>query len=156
MTTISSSIARDIFLFGHELTGVKGALQRFYQGVFRCCKKVDIGRDVMALVLDAKLAKQRQLDLYRAQVYMGTYRGVQVQGLEQASSLYFGHSLVQLDEAGFISLVAMIKAPNQFHPITQPRAFALRRQRVAQIVAGACRPTGWFDTSYETCKSIAD
>ena len=156
VTTISSAIARQVFLSGGALAGMKGALQRFYRGVFACCKRVDIGRDVMALVLDAKVAKQRQLDLYSAHVYMGTHRGQQVKGLEQASRLYFARPLGQLDEAGFISLVAMIKAPNQFHPITEPRAFALRRERVAQIVSGACRPAGWFDTSYEGCNTGFD
>ncbi len=107
----------------------------------------------MALVVDAKVAKQRQLAMYTAQVYMGTLNGVQVKGLEQASMLYFDQPLGRLDEAGFLSLVAMIKAPNQFHPVSAPQAFALRRQRVANIVSGACRPAGWFDTGYESCKT---
>jgi membrane carboxypeptidase/penicillin-binding protein len=150
-TTITSSMARDVLLFHAELPGARGLVQRFYRAVFACCKKIDIGRDAMALVLDAKVSKQRQLELFSAQIYMGTLAGIQVRGLGQASLGYFGKPLAQLGEADFVSLVAMIKGPNQFHPVSQPQAFALRRTRVAAVVSGACRPSGWFDTSYEGC-----
>ncbi len=153
VTTITSSIARDVFLSGPDLPGIKGAFQSFYRAVFACCKKVDIGRDVMALVLDSYVAKQRQLDLYVAHVYMGNQFGVQAKGLEQASRLLFDKSLANLPEQDFISLVAMIKSPNQFHRIRDPQAFALRRERVASILAGTCQPIGWFDTGYESCKT---
>ncbi len=154
VTTISSSIARAVFLERSDLQGVKGGLQDVYRGVFACCKKVDFGRDAMALVLDAHVSKQRQLDLFTSQIYMGASGDVQVRGLEQASQLYFNKPLKELGEADFVGLVSMIKAPNQFHPLHTRPAFELRRARVARIVAGECQPAGWFDTSYEDCKTI--
>lgn len=153
MTTISSSSARAVFLEGANLAGIQGAFQYVYRGVFACCKKVDLGRDVMALVLDARVSKERQLGLYIAQVYMGTQAGVQVKGLEQASMLYFQKPLKELDEQGFIGLVSMIKGPNQFHPVHNKQAFDVRRQRVAAVISGACKPSGWLDTSFDHCKS---
>lgn len=151
LTTISSSVARDIFLFGVDLGGVKGSFQRFYRNVFACCKKLDIGRDVMALVLNAHVSKQEQLSRYIANIYMGTAKGVQVRGLEQASNSYFGKSLNTLTDLEFAGLVAMIKAPNQFHPVKNRTAYVSRLTKVNAIISGKCEPDGWFDTSFDHC-----
>ena len=152
VTTISSAIARDVFLEQGNVQGLRGALQQVYRAVFACCKKVDIGREVMALVLDAKVSKQRQLAWFAGRVYMGSAGGSQIRGLDLASTTYFGKALAELPEADFIGLVSMIKAPNTFHRLRQPAAYDQRRARVAAIVAGTCRPAGWFDTSYEHCR----
>jgi membrane carboxypeptidase/penicillin-binding protein PbpC len=152
-TTISSSVARDVLLSGADLGGFKGSFQRLYRGIFACCKKLDIGRDVMALVLNAKVSKQDQLKTYIAKVYMGTNEGVHVEGLEQASNSYFGKPLNTLTEQEFAGLVAMIKAPNQFHPVKNRAAYDSRLIKVKAIISGKCKPDGWFDTSYEHCEN---
>jgi membrane peptidoglycan carboxypeptidase len=149
--TITSALAREFYLSDVRLGGVKGVFQRFYRAVFGCCRKVDFGRDAMAMVLDAKLPKERQLALYADRVYMGTHRGVQVHGLEQAAQGYLGKPLQALTEHEFIGLVAMIKAPNQYHPVRNPAAHAERVARIEAFLAGKCKPDGWFDTSLAGC-----
>ncbi len=151
VATISSALARELFLEGPRLDGAKGMLQAFYRRVFDCCKRVDVGRDVMALVLDARLSKQRQLTLYAQSVYMGRQDGRQVRGLDQAARVYLGKPLAKVDDAGMARLVAMIKAPNAYHPVREPAAFALRLARVRAVLDGHCRPAGWFDTDYAHC-----
>lgn len=151
VATISSALASQVFLSERRLGGIEGVFQILYRGVFNCCKQVDLGRDVMALVLNARLSKDRQLALYVAEVYMGTHRGGQVRGLASAAESYLGKPLAQATEAEFIGLVAMIKAPNQFHPIKNPAAHALRAARIQALVAGKCRPAGWLDTLYIQC-----
>jgi membrane peptidoglycan carboxypeptidase len=149
--TISSALARELYLSDARLGGVEGVFQRFYRAVFGCCRKIDFGRDAMALVLDAKLPKARQLALYADRVYMGTHRGVQVRGLEQAAQSYFGKPLSGLTDHEFIGLVAMIKAPNQYHPVRDSAAHAERVARIEALLAGKCKPGGWFDTSLAGC-----
>lgn len=149
--TISSAVARDVYLAGAELDGAAGALQELYRAVFACCKKVDLGRDVMAVVLDARLSKERQLAIHVSRVYMGTHGGRQIRGLPQAAHSYLGKALGELTEEEFIGLVAMIKGPNAFHPLRHPAAYRTRVARVRALVAGACRPAGWFDTALEHC-----
>lgn len=149
--TISSAVARDLYLSGARFDGVKGVFQRVYRGVFNCCKRVDLGRDVMALVLNANMSKDAQLAFYTSNVYMGTNRNAQIRGLGQASVSYLGKPLAQVTEREFIGLVAMIKAPNQYHPVKAPAAHALRAARIASLLAGTCRPGGWFDTSFDRC-----
>ena len=151
LATISSALARDLFLYGARLEGAAGALQSLYRGVFDCCKRIDLGRDVMALVVDAKLSKARQLALYADGVYMGTQDGAQVHGLPDAALRYAGKPLAQLDDQEFIALVAMIKAPNGYHPSKAPLEHARRAARIAALVAGRCQPDGWLDTAFDNC-----
>jgi membrane carboxypeptidase/penicillin-binding protein len=150
--TISSALARDGFLYDAHFDGIKGTIQSIYRRVFECCKKVDIGRDVMALVLNAHLSKERQLSAYVARVYMGTTDGAQVRGLQQAATTYIGKPLDRLTDPEFARLVAMIKAPNYFHPVKNRPAYDLRVARVNAILSGKCVPSGWFDTAFAHCK----
>jgi membrane carboxypeptidase/penicillin-binding protein len=151
VATMSSAVARELFLYDAPLTGVSGGLQRFYRAVFECCKKVDLGRDAMALVLDAHASKERQLAIYAATVYMGRHEGRQVRGLAAAAQAYLGKPLAAVNDDEMAGLVAMIKAPNEFHPLRHPDAYQLRLARVRAILAGRCRPDGWLDTSYAHC-----
>lgn len=150
-TTITSALASQVFLSGRKLAGIEGALQSFYRGVFDCCRRTDFGRDVMALVLNAKLSKDEQLALYVSEVYMGTHRGQQVKGLTSAAQSYLGKPLERTTEQEFIGLVAMIKAPNLYHPVRNPAAHSLRAARIQALLSGKCQPDGWFDTSYNQC-----
>ncbi|KQZ44714.1 hypothetical protein ASD58_00130 [Duganella sp. Root1480D1] len=130
LATITSSLARSVYLGDTQLDGAAGAFQRFYRSVFDCCRKIDIGRDVMALVLDRKLDKHRQLAAYSAMVYLGTQEGKQVHGFEDAALSYYAKPLGLLTEEEFVGLVAMIKAPNLYHPVKNPALFV---QRLVQV-----------------------
>lgn len=149
--TISSAVASQVFLSDRKLGGVEGAFQTLYIGVFSCCKRVDFGRDVMALVLNARLPKDRQLAQYVSEVYMGSNRGAALRGLAPAAESYLGKPLEQASESEFIGLVAMIKAPNLYHPLKNPSLHHLRAARIQALISGKCKPAGWFDTSYTQC-----
>ena len=149
--TISSAVAREVYLHGADLDGAAGVLQWLYRRVFACCKKIDLGRDVMAVVLDAKLPKERLLAMYVSQVYMGRMGRRQLRGLPQAAESYLGKPLGETSDEEFIHLVAMIKAPNLFHPTRHPAAHDERFARVRALLAGTCQPGGWFDTALEQC-----
>ncbi|OFA02392.1 transglycosylase domain-containing protein [Duganella sp. HH101] len=149
--TISSAVASQVFLSDRKLDGVEGAFQALYRGVFRCCKRVDLGRDVMALVLNARLPKDRQLAQYVSEVYMGSHQGTAVIGLASAAESYLSKPLEQASESEFIGLVAMIKAPNLYHPLKNPSLHHLRAARIQALISGKCKPAGWFDTSYTQC-----
>lgn len=150
--TITSAVAGDLYFSHRQFSGLSGLLQHSYNGVFNCCKKFDLGRDVIALVLDAKLSKRDQLALYVSDLYMGTHDGAPVIGLPAAASAYAGKPLDELSEPEFIGLVAMIKAPNLYHPEREPARHAQRVARIQALLDGKCRPDGWFDTTYDSCQ----
>ncbi|MEW6760434.1 MAG: transglycosylase domain-containing protein [Pseudomonadota bacterium] len=151
VATISSALARDVFIGERRLDGVSGAVQRFYRSVFDCCKRIDLGRDVMTLVLDSRMSKRDQLARYVATVYMGTHEGQQVSGLALAARSYLGKPLEETSAAEFVKLVAMIKAPSQYHPTRGPEALAQRVARIQALLAGRCTASGWFDTEFKEC-----
>jgi membrane carboxypeptidase/penicillin-binding protein len=151
LTTITSSLSRNLFLFGKELPGIKGGFQSFYRGVFECCKKIDLGRDVMALVLNRNLSKDHQLYIFVTSSYMGTNYGKSVIGLKSASNTYFEKSISELSNDEFITLVAMLKAPDFFHPIKGSEELKIRVANINKILDGTCKASGWLDTSYKHC-----
>lgn len=152
LTTITSSLARSIFLSGKDLDGASGVFQSLYRAVFACCKQIDLGRDVMALVLDRHVSKERQLRLYVSTVYMGSHERKAVTGLGAAAKVYFGKELADLSADEFMTLVAMIKSPNVHHPVRGAGELALRVSRIKRVLAGTCAPDGWFDTDYGHCQ----
>lgn len=156
LTTITSSLARDIFLSGKKLEGVKGVFQSFYSAVFTCCKKFDFGRDVMALVLNKHLSKEKQFQLYISTVYMGQNNGKSVIGLSAAASAYFNKNLSDLSKEEFITLVAMLDAPNYYHPVKGAEQLKSRVSKIKSVLSGACKPKNWFDTQYDHCNDKVD
>jgi membrane peptidoglycan carboxypeptidase len=155
IATITAAVARDLFLSDTRLDGVAGLFQRFYAGVQRCCKAVDIGRDAMALVLNARMPKETQLAYYTSHVYMGTHAGVQVRGLALAALLYESKPLAALDDHAFIRLAAMIKAPKHYHPQHHSAELEERAARIEALLAGTCKPAGWSDTTFDHCRQKA-
>ncbi len=151
LTTLTSVVAREVFLEGHDLDGVQGGLQTFYRGVFECCKRVDLGRDVMALVLDSRATKQQQLNLYLSGTYFGSLEGKAVVGFEAAARAYVGKELSQLTDREFYGLMAMPMAPNRYHPVRHPERHAERARRIEAVATGKCEPDGWLDLTYEAC-----
>lgn len=151
LTTISSSLAREVFLLHGRLDGGRGGVQRFYRSVFECCKQIDLGRDVMAVVLDRHLSKDQQLAMYVSTVYMGAVQGRQISGLPSAAQVYWNKPLQQLNQQEFYGLLAMIKAPNFYSPSRNPAAYERRLGRISALLHGDCQPSGWFDTDYAEC-----
>lgn len=135
LATISSSVARTLYLDGADLPGVKGAFQRVYRAVFACCKRIDLGRDAMGMVADARMPKERQLAFYVDKVYMGTQEGEEIHGLPQAAQRYLAKPLGAVTDDEFAGLAGMIKAPDLYHPVRNPGAFAQRQARVRTLVA---------------------
>jgi membrane carboxypeptidase/penicillin-binding protein len=151
LTTITSALARDVFLYGYRLDGISGAMQSFYRSVFDCCKKVDIGRDVMALVLNRHVTKQEQLNLLLSTAYLGRKEGKPIIGFDNAAIAYYDKSLNDLSQQEFAGLVAMVAAPTYYHPINNPEQHALRTSRIIKIANGQCEPDGLLDLTYEHC-----
>lgn len=155
LTTITSAVARTVFLGNQQLGGVKGTLQSFYRGVFNCCKRIDFGRDVMALVLNSHATKQDQLDIFIRNAYLESQNGRGIIGFEDAALTYYGKELSDLTEDEVYGIVAMLLAPNYYHPVKNPQIHAQRMQRVKAVVSGQCEPKGWLDLTYEHCATDA-
>jgi membrane peptidoglycan carboxypeptidase len=110
---------------------------------------------MMAFILNQNMTKDLQLQLYISSSYMGAYDGRQIIGLPAAAKAYFNKPIADLSDDEFIVLVAMLKAPNYFHPEKGAKHLEGRIYKIKKILAGTCKPDGWFDTKYTHCANSA-
>ena len=97
--------------------------------------QVSIGRKIkeaiLALRIEQNLTKDRILELYLNEIYlgMGSY------GVAAAAQAYFNKSLDQLTVAEAAFLAALPKAPNNYNPFKFPEAARARRDWVLDRMA---------------------
>jgi len=100
----------------------------------------------LAVVLDARMAKDEILEIYLNDVYLGHSAGKPVLGIDEASRLYFDKrpQELRLDEAAL--LAGMIRAPNRDTPEKRPDIVRARRN----AILGVMRDHGWInDAQYD-------
>lgn len=112
------------------------------------------------MVVDPLLPKDEQLELFINLMFMGRANGRPVIGFGEAARIYYGRTLSQLSETEYLSLVAMVIAPVNFHVRDRPQANAERASRLAKVVSGEYQPRGLMDIYYgpldaETQKGLA-
>jgi membrane peptidoglycan carboxypeptidase len=120
----------------------------FKPGLLRWRK---VQQSAIALAFDARVSKQEQLSLFVSSVYLGTTNGRDVRGFSDASQTYFRKPPRELTDQEFLSLLAMILAPNKYNVSTHPQENHERVQRIQNLLAGRCRPAGFTDVEYTGC-----
>lgn len=144
-TTLWQS-AVPFLLFENNSPMLMGISQNLFRFVWRNFRKVDFGRDVMALALARQAPSERILDLFVNRVYMGDLKGESVRGLPRASEVFFGKTITELSEDEFIRLVALIKAPH-----SNKQDLEERTRRIKALLANQCKPQGLFDNDFAGC-----
>lgn len=154
LTTISSCLAKILFFDDKKLKGLPGNFQSFYIWFFRNFKKIDFGRDMMAIALNMRLSKQAQLNLFLDKVYWGTYKGRALYGLKDASLSYIGKDVRQLNKDEIIYLTAMLIGPDLYHPHKNPGIHHERIKRINRFLNGECTPGGLLDNELTACGTM--
>ena len=149
-TTMTQSVVPHL-LYSVELHGWKSGLQVVYRKVWYNFKKIDLGRDVMALAVAQKVPKKIILSIFVQQAYFGTINSTSVTGFSQAAQQYFNKDLSALTPSEFAGLVGMLKSPDHYNPITNSAQFYERSKKVLNVINGVCKPNGLFDTDYASC-----
>jgi membrane peptidoglycan carboxypeptidase len=106
---------------------------------------------IARFVLDPAMSKDAQLAAFLNHASFGHIRGRPVTGFADAARTYPGRSFADLDDRQFLSLVAMLMAPNALDPVRHKDANAERVRRIEALLAGRCRPVGLRDVTYEAC-----
>jgi membrane carboxypeptidase/penicillin-binding protein len=109
---------------------------------------------IARFVLDPALSKGEQLEAFLNHARLGTLEGRTVSGFADAATAYYGRPLDRLNDHEFLSLVAMLMAPNALDPRRHPAANAERVRRIEAMLAGRCAPQGLRDNSYPACAGL--
>ncbi len=132
-------------------TITQGLAKDLYFDAFRPGPLAKLEQSLAALVLEARIPKERQLALFLGSVYLGETREGAVNGFGPAARAWLGKDMKELDRREFLSLVAMAIGPNEYGIATDPERNAERVARIERLLAGECRPAGWRDVTYEQC-----
>ncbi|OOF34769.1 penicillin-binding protein 1B [Salinivibrio costicola] len=88
----------------------------------------------MALILDFRYSKDKLLEAYFNEVYLGQNRGEPVHGFPLGARLYFGRPISELRVDQLALLVGMVKGPSYYNPFRHPERAKSRRDLVLRLM----------------------
>lgn len=95
---------------------------------------------LMALLIDARYAKDEILEIYLNEIYLGQKGSVSINGIGEAADFYFGKPVATLSLTEAAALAGLIKAPNLYSPHQDLERCRNRRDTVLRAMA----KNGWL------------
>jgi membrane carboxypeptidase/penicillin-binding protein len=101
--------------------------------------------------LTERASKQDILHAALARAYLGHDNQGPVTGFADAARHYYGRELSAITDDQYLSLVAMLIAPDKLDPLRYPSQNAERVARIKRLLDGQCAPIDLKDVTLERC-----
>ncbi len=85
---------------------------------------------IMALILEVRYPKERIIQVYMNEIYLGQRGPISICGFGEAARFYFGKNVSDLNLSESALLAAMIPSPGSYNPHTHYRESIERRNRL--------------------------
>lgn len=122
---------------GHTVQGGSTLTQQLAKNLF-LSRERSLWRKVreayIAVIIDHRYSKDRVLEAYLNEIYLGQNGAKEVHGFPLAARFYFGRPLEELRVDQLAMLVGMVKGPSQFNPWRHPERTLKRRDLVLMLL----------------------
>ncbi|OBU12554.1 penicillin-binding protein 1B [Photobacterium aquimaris] len=123
---------------GHTVQGGSTLTQQLAKNLF-LSRERSLWRKVreayIAVIIDHRYSKDRVLEAYLNEIYLGQNGAKEIHGFPLAARFYFGRPLEELRVDQLAMLVGMVKGPSQFNPWRHPERTLKRRDLVLSLLA---------------------